>query len=226
MAIQIVYNYIKALHEMTVVKQLFEGGRLAIFSDMASLLPSEIELAFYFLCLFTSGHPGMRTAKASIKGTFGAIAISLFPLYIKSRNHIVLCVVHTTEKRILVLDPMPGLMCSDVDQQLAAVFGGTFGWPNLKLERPAMPTQADAVSSHLFVCLYIDFMLRTVSRGLWADQAFRSDPFWEEWDPIQVVPIQQVRRQSILSSSLSPCRHLFISLFVAFSRSPLLTLLH
>eukprot|EP00918_Siedleckia_nematoides_P087536 GHVU01192517.1.p1 GENE.GHVU01192517.1~~GHVU01192517.1.p1 ORF type:complete len:108 (+),score=7.88 GHVU01192517.1:235-558(+) len=95
-----VYKYIQSIQDVSTVQQLFQSGHLAVFANTASLLVSEKDLDFYYMCMCTGGHPGMAPTKATFKATFGASVITVFPFHICIESHAVLFIFHVAEERL------------------------------------------------------------------------------------------------------------------------------
>eukprot|EP00918_Siedleckia_nematoides_P022988 GHVU01049463.1.p1 GENE.GHVU01049463.1~~GHVU01049463.1.p1 ORF type:complete len:1045 (-),score=114.36 GHVU01049463.1:51-3185(-) len=199
--VETLYKYIESIRHLTAVKRLEDLGDLAVLTNTASCLASDYDLTFYWNSLHTPGHPNAAPAKGEIRAALSTCTIIVFSLFITEGNHVVVCVVNLVERRLLALDPMPGIVPASTFTKLSDTIGAVFGWPQLRVEKPTMPTQADPANSSIFACLYIDFIIQSVHRGQWREQSFGEDTFWDAWDPKRAVEVQRRNIEKVIADA-------------------------
>eukprot|EP00918_Siedleckia_nematoides_P042954 GHVU01093909.1.p1 GENE.GHVU01093909.1~~GHVU01093909.1.p1 ORF type:complete len:161 (-),score=6.39 GHVU01093909.1:306-788(-) len=138
---QILCKYIVSIRLLSAVRELEELGDLVVLPNTTSLLSNGSALNYYWNSLLNPGHPNAAPAKGDIKATFSTCTITAFSLFIEDRNHFILCVVNASEGRVLVLDPMPGVVPVTVFSQLADIFGVVFGDGAVPMGCQSCPSQ-------------------------------------------------------------------------------------
>eukprot|EP00918_Siedleckia_nematoides_P095456 GHVU01209563.1.p1 GENE.GHVU01209563.1~~GHVU01209563.1.p1 ORF type:complete len:204 (-),score=12.34 GHVU01209563.1:467-1078(-) len=192
MSADVLYRFVSVLQRTEWAVSMLREGQVAVFANTASVLYNGSAIDFAFACLCEPGHPGEQATKAKMKQAFSLCVFSVFPVHLECNGHLVLVVFNHVDKRLWLLDPLPGLINADVGEKIAAIFRATFGYPSMVLERPTIPTQADMTSAAVFVSLYIEFVLNSVVRGVWGGERMVTDRFWARWDPAEATKVQRV----------------------------------